>query len=621
MARAKEALEHVGVRLGLNVWHTLGHGDRGRDMTGVFPFQPLVGDDGRTCRANACPLSPEWKAYMTAAFESYASVNPSRIFLDDDFRWCGHGTGQTTCFCPLHLAEFKRRYGHDFTREALLREILRPGAPSPIRGQWLDLLGDTLSETAQMLGDVVRRISPETEMGLMSGYPDFHAAEGRDWAKLMESLCGRRRRGLLRPHFPDYMEGWQREVPKNLFVLRHSLAQLPRERILHFPEIDNCLPTPFNRSPDYLAMQTMLCVALGIAQFHYNLFEFMGNPDTFAENCEYGEMLRRIRPHVDRVLALTTDARRECGVQFLNCPRGPYTKPLTEGRNFLELRVQPFEMGGTLAFSSGLQWLGIPVTFDESPVVAVCGAVLETLADAQIETLLGKALLLDSTAAEVLLRRGFGSQIGLAAIRHGSPERRAITGEKIVDITDPHYGSYVRCQGLLPSRQTFFTALPGTRLLTIMVGSEGEERSAGTMLYQNDRGGKGAVLNATADEFDHITGHHLTPLRQHLMWRALDVLYGNNAHVSVRNAPLAFPLHLALADGSTLIAVCNVRSSAARKLQVVCGNLPVTTVEGWLFTAGEMLPTSVALRKEGEACRLTLNDALPPLGILILKLK
>lgn len=625
MGRAKEALAKAGVRMGLNVWHTLGHGDRGRDMTRVFPFQPLVDTEGRSCRACACPLSPEWKAHMTAAFELYALVKPSCIFLDDDFRWFNHGTseggGQMTCFCPLHLAAFNRQHGHGFTREALVREVLRPGAPSPVRGQWLNFLRGTQADTAGWLGDVVRRISPATEMGLMSSDPDSHAIEGRDWGKLIDALCGRDRRGLLRPHFPDYMEGWQRDVPKNLFVLRHSLAQMPRERALHFPEIDNCLPTPFNRSPDYLAMQTMLGAVLGLGQFHYNLFEFMGNPNTFSENREYGEMLRRIRPHVDRVLSLVAGSQRERGVQFLNHPRSAHTKPLTAGRDWMELRVQPFDQGGSLALSSGLQWLGFPVTFDESPVVAVCGALLETLDDERIEPLLAKALLLDSTAAEVLLRRGFGPQIGLDAIRHGSPERAAITGEKIIDPTDPYCGSYVRCRGLVAFRQTLFSACSAAQRLTTMVGYEGEEQGDGMVLFRNDRGGRVAVLNATAGEFDHVTGHHLTLLRQHLMGRALDFLYGKAPHVSVRNAPLAFPLHVALSDGGNLVAVCNVRSSAARQMQVLCRNLPVGEAEGWQFAGGGMLSVRVVLDRDGDTIRLTMNDPLPPLGILILTLK
>lgn len=309
VARAKAALARVGVRTGLNIWHTLGHGDRGRDMTGEFPFQPLVDTEGRACRANACPLCPTWQQHMTACFEMYAAIKPGRIFLDDDFRWHNHrtadGGGQMTCFCPLHLAAFNRRHGSTFHREALVREILRPGTPSPVRAQWLDFQRDILNDTARLLGDTVRRIDPEIEMGLMSSHPDCHAAEGRDWGKLLEALCGQGRRALLRPSYPDYMEGWQRDIPRNLFALRHSLAQLPREHTLFFSELDNCIPTRFNRSPEYIAMQTMLCAILGIGQFHYSLFEFMGNPDTFTENRAYGEMLRQIRPHVEQILALT----------------------------------------------------------------------------------------------------------------------------------------------------------------------------------------------------------------------------------------------------------------------------------------------------------------------------
>lgn len=622
LACAKAALAKAGVRMSLEVWHTLGHGDRGRDMTGVFPFQPLVDTEGRSCRANACPLSPEWQAYMTTAFELYAAVKPISLFIDDDFRWHNHGTadggGQMTCFCPLHLAAFNRRHGHNFTREALVREALRPGTPSPVRGQWLDFLRDTETQIAGMLGDVVRRISPTTEMGLMTSSPD--AGTGRDLGKLMAALCGPGRRWLQRPNYPTYGEYDHRDIPKYLFMFRHSLAQLPREGGLNFPELDNCAPSPFNRSPDYIAMQTMLCAVLGIGQFQYNLFEFMGNPNTFAENREYGEMLRRIRPHVDRILALSAGTKRECGVQFLNNHRIAHSRPLTAGRDWTELCPWPFE-GGQLMWSGGLQWLGFPVTFDESPVVALCGAVLDPLTDAQIEPLLAKALLLDSTAAEVLLRRGFGPQIGLSDIRRGKPERTAIISEKVIDTTDPYCGSYVRCRALVASRETFFTALPAAQRVTTMVGYEGKEQGAGTILFQNERGGKVAVLNTTGSEFDNIVGPYLAPLRQHLMGRVLDFLFGDAPHVSVRNAPLVFPVHVAQKDGSTLIAVCNIRSSAARQMEVVCRNLPVTVVESWRFAGGDLLPASVTLHRDGNTCRLTVTDPVPPLGIVILKLK
>lgn len=303
-------------------------------------------------------------------------------------------------------------------------------------------------------------------------------------------------------------------------------------------------------------------------------------------------------------------------MQFLNNPRSAYTKRLTEGRDWSELQVQPFAMGGSMGLSTGLQWLGFPVTCHESPVVAVCGALLDTFENARIESLLARSLLLDSTAAEVLLRRGFGPQIGLHDVTEGPAERAMIHSEKIVDPTDPYCGSHVRCRGLVASRQTVFTALPGARLQTTMLGYEGAEQGAGTILFQNDRGGKVAVLNATASEFDHITGIHLTPMRQHLIGRVMEFLYGTTPHVSVRNAPLAFPLHVILKDGSALVAVCNPHSGTARDLEVVVRNRTVHTVTGWLFAGMKQQPVSVAVNGD----RLVVSDPVPPLGIVILKI-
>ena len=56
-------------------------------------------------------------------------------------------------------------------------------------------------------------------------------------------------------------------------------------------------------------------------------------------------------------------------------------------------------------------------------------------------------------------------------------------------------------------------------------------------------------------------------------------------------------------------------------MQVNCHDLPVTAVEGWRFAGGELLPASIALRRADDTSNLELNDPLPPLGILILKVK
>src|SRR6185369_12083167 len=57
-----------------------------------------------------------------------------------------------------------------------------------------------------------------------------------------------------------------------------------------------------------------------------------------------------------------------------------------------------------------------PVTCEPSPVLAPASEILQTLDVARLRDLLGKNLLLDITATEVFVERGFGELIGVTGI-------------------------------------------------------------------------------------------------------------------------------------------------------------------------------------------------------------
>jgi len=512
LALAKLELEKVGVRVGINPFTSLGQGDRGRDMHRLFSFQPLVDQYGTPCRAGACPLDESWREYYREATRLWASFHPSRFFIDDDFRWHNHaaatGGGRMTCFCPLHLAEFERRCGRKATREELVADILKPGEPHRARAQWLDMQRDILEGTAALIEGAVHGASPETEVGLMCSPPDIHALEGRDWTRLLRAFAGKGRPLLLRPHFPAYEEGPLRHLPIGLLTTRQTIAQFaPGERITHFVELDNCLPTAFNRSPDYIAFQTMACAALGQGSIHYSLFEFTGNSTLYEDCGEYGRMLRELRPCVDRVLAWTDGPRREAGIGLIDNPGSAYAQRLPPGTgDYWALRVNSHAM------ANGLQLLGHPVTFESSPVLAPAAEVLRTLDDKRLRELLAANLLLDIAAAEVFVERGLSEFVGLSAIVHPDPTRIAVAAERITEAGHPLDGQYMHVRLFTVPPDRILKPLPGAQALTQHVAPMNVPVGPGTLLFGNRLGGRVAIVNSQANVID--SGVHLCPQRQ-----------------------------------------------------------------------------------------------------------
>ena len=98
LATAKTALEAVGVKVGINVFTSIG-GDRGRQMSRRFPFQPLVNQEGGACTAAACPLDEAWREYYRQATRLWSSIRPYRYFIDDDFRWHNHKVERSSDCC------------------------------------------------------------------------------------------------------------------------------------------------------------------------------------------------------------------------------------------------------------------------------------------------------------------------------------------------------------------------------------------------------------------------------------------------------------------------------------------------------------------------------------------
>ncbi|MBQ0104558.1 MAG: hypothetical protein KBT47_00800, partial [Armatimonadetes bacterium] len=102
----------------------IGHGYVPDEM---HPFQRVINFYDGYEEAVCCPYDENFRKHMSEALETVAKHCRTTIMIDDDFRLLFRpGRG---CGCPLHMAEFNKRAGTDFSREELFELVSNPDTP------------------------------------------------------------------------------------------------------------------------------------------------------------------------------------------------------------------------------------------------------------------------------------------------------------------------------------------------------------------------------------------------------------------------------------------------------------------------------------------------------------
>lgn len=125
------------VKQGVLLQSTVGHGGYPGSAT---PWQLAVKPDGSKVY-RICPMDKRFLSYIAAACRTFAKEKIDFFMIDDDTRFVwGDVPG---CFCPLHLAEFSRRTGRDWSREEVVA-MLKKGADGKNAAIWEKVKIDSL---------------------------------------------------------------------------------------------------------------------------------------------------------------------------------------------------------------------------------------------------------------------------------------------------------------------------------------------------------------------------------------------------------------------------------------------------------------------------------------------
>lgn len=457
-------LEQKGITMSVNHWHSVMHADLGKHFAADQHFRPMVDVKGNTADLCVCPLCTEWQNYIGKIYARYAELDPSILWVEDDFRLHNHDPlVWGGCFCDEHMKLYSQRAGKELTREEFLAGVLQPGQVHPYRKIWLDVARETMLSAAGAISKAVRAVSKDAKVGLMSSVPYVHAAEGRDWHAILKTLAG----GCApvnRIHLPGYQENAPSKYLHNFnMVSMMNRAMIPAETEV-YPELENFPFSLFSKSRQFTRFQLLSALPLDLAGITIDLYDLNGNGIVWEDG--YQDMLRDVKPYLNKLTELGVFKGARKGVKVLYSPRSSYTIHTTAGTAMEELYPQECFWGALLPA------MGIPYAYSddvamEGQIVAVSGQVLRNYSEAQLTTLFQKNfVILTGDAAWTLCDMGLAHLAGIESAKwvpqndgtyayeqvtngrvyRGRTNARASAIVSCSDVLDVHYRKDVRLE-------------------------------------------------------------------------------------------------------------------------------------------------------------------------------
>ena len=413
--KVQEVMTPKGITVSINHWHTLMHADLGKKLRKGQNFHLMTDPFGNTAELCVCPLCEEWKSYITEIYARYAALHPEVLWVEDDFRLHNHAPLiWGGCFCGEHMKLYSDLAGKELTREEFVAGILETGGVHPYRKIWLDVSRQTMIENARLIGDTVHSISDRTKVGLMSSVPQVHAAEGRDWAGILNALAGDTA-PVDRVHLPGYIEASPSVYMMNFNgISMLNRALVPPETEI-YPELENFPYSRFTKSRRFTRFQLLAAMPLNMKGVTIDLYDLNGNGIVWEEN--YQQTLCDVKDYLNRLTDLGVFKQKAIGIRVMYNQDSSYTLFTREGIAVEEL--YPRET----FFGSLLPSFGIPFVYcsDMSltgEIVAISGQYLRNLNEKQIRHLFeNNFVILDGEAAFTLHNLKLGELARIKNIR------------------------------------------------------------------------------------------------------------------------------------------------------------------------------------------------------------
>lgn len=410
LRRAANALKAAGISVSLNNWLELGHADRGMQPYVGQNFNYLVDMNGRSAEFCTCPLDKNWLQY----YKNYVTflvkeLKPDTFWIEDDFRLHNHaplyGVG---CFCPLHMAEYNRRLGTNYTREQFVERVFAAGEPTKERAVFLNVSRDCILSLAAEITAAVKAGNPATEVGLMSSAYDSHLAEARDWGALFETLSCKGNK-ISRIHM-CYGEPSGKDNLWYLNSVSMPVRAASPKNVVVLPEVEHGPSSQFARSPRYLRFALEAALPLVLSGMTYSIYDFIGNG--VRESSGYGQVVKEVLPLQQAVLDLHLQFDSLVGVLVpIDC-RAAYCLPISKNGEFSDLKANESKLAAYIS-ALGVSYAYTKQKNLSGACVLLCKDNSHYFTDDELRDLFkNNYVILDGGAVLELQARGLLSLIG-----------------------------------------------------------------------------------------------------------------------------------------------------------------------------------------------------------------
>ena len=435
------------VKLGILLQATMGHGGFPGSVT---PWQLTVKPDG-TSVYRMCPMDRRFLDYIARTCRTFSEKKPDFFMVDDDTRMVW---GLPGCFCPLHLAEFSRRTGREWTREAVVK-ALESGDVATTKA-WEEVKVDSLRKFFKTIRD---NFSADIPGMLCVVGSEAHLKHAREFAQI---LAAPGQTPIIRGSGAPY-HGYGKDLFHVVDVRGFYARQLDLvgRDVVYMQELDSCPHTLWATSAvrmyDHLVM-----LALEGCKGAKMWITRTGNYHEKKSGAAYRRIFRENRGLMEWVAKVDF---RQSGVVVPLC--GPVS--LNFGDRYLALT-------------------GIPCRYGRArpgEVTALTADALKLLDKGELRAILAGKVIVDGPGALWLSQNGYSADIGVAA----KPWKRKTV--QIHEFEDGFRQYGMRTGELTDISETASGAKVLTKLFNVpKMGDEPAYEAPGSVLFENARGGK-----------------------------------------------------------------------------------------------------------------------------------
>jgi hypothetical protein len=207
------------------------------------------------------------------------------VMLDDDLRMYNHRPVDAACFCDFCIGEFNRTYKHNYTRESLVRDLECPDNER-VRKEWVEFGQSALGHIAGSIGRAIKEVSGQTDLGLENGCNTMVPTTGVHLRPVFDSIyvatgvrpSYRPGAGFYRDYEPRGMITKANDLARQIRLLPDYVKAIPAE-------IEGYHHTATGKSPQCIAVESLLYLAMGCTQLSYAICSSMDEPiEWYADN-------------------------------------------------------------------------------------------------------------------------------------------------------------------------------------------------------------------------------------------------------------------------------------------------------------------------------------------------